>query len=129
MFPINWSFCHLSFPILTLPFQYLECVYKAFFLPNILIQGKKQCRLLEFKCFKESSFPEFFCSFVVSVGFPSFSASQYPRPMRKLYRNPILDTRISVRPSSVTLRLPPLKSETGCTGELWSNCVLLILKN
>ena len=24
---------------------------------------------------------------------------------------------------------PPLKSETGLTGELWSNCVLLILEN
>ena len=47
---------------------------------------------------------------------------------------PILDTRISfVRPSpppsSVTLVLPPLKSETGWTGELWLNCVLLILEN
>ena len=29
----------------------------------------------------------------------------------------------------VMLRGPPLKSETGCTGELWSNRVLLILKN
>ena len=34
----------------------------------------------------------------------------------------------SVRPS-VTLVLPPLGSETGWTGELWSNCILLILKN
>ena len=41
-----------------------------------------------------------------------------------------LDTRISVRPpSSVTLRGPPLDSETGWTGELWSNRVLLILEN
>ena len=31
--------------------------------------------------------------------------------------------------SSVTLRVPPLDSETGWTGELSSNCVLLILKN
>ena len=29
----------------------------------------------------------------------------------------------------VTLRLPPLDSETGWTGELWSNPVLLILEN
>ena len=29
----------------------------------------------------------------------------------------------------VTLRGPPLYSETGWTGELWSNCVLLILEN
>ena len=46
--------------------------------------------------------------------------------------SPILDTRISsVRPFvrlSVTLILPPLRSETGWTGKLWSNCVLLILK-
>ena len=44
---------------------------------------------------------------------------------------PKLDTRISfVRPSSsVMLVLPPLKSETGWTGELWSNHVLLILEN
>ena len=34
------------------------------------------------------------------------------------------------RPSySVTLVLPPLISEMGWTGELWSNCVLLILEN
>ena len=31
--------------------------------------------------------------------------------------------------SYVTLRGPPLDSETGWTGELWSNCVLLILEN
>ena len=31
-------------------------------------------------------------------------------------------------PPSVTLVLP-LKPKTGWTGELWSNCVLLILKN
>ena len=43
--------------------------------------------------------------------------------------NPILDTRISVRSSFVTLRGPPLDSETGWTGELWSNPVLLILEN
>ena len=47
---------------------------------------------------------------------------------------PKLDTRISfvcsfVRPSCVTLRGPPLDSETGWTGELWSNPVLLILEN
>jgi hypothetical protein len=34
-----------------------------------------------------------------------------------------------LRPSYVTLRLPPLDSETGWTGELWSNRVLLILEN
>ena len=34
-----------------------------------------------------------------------------------------------LRPSSVTLVLPPMKSETGWTGELWSNRVLLILEN
>ena len=43
--------------------------------------------------------------------------------------NPILDTRISVRTPSVMLVLPPMKSETGWTGELWSNRVLLILEN
>ena len=47
--------------------------------------------------------------------------------------NPILDTRISyvLRPSScsVTLRLPPLYSEMGCTGELWSKTKFLILEN
>ena len=44
---------------------------------------------------------------------------------------PILDTRISVRSfvcSSIMLVLPPLKSETGCIGELWSICGLLLLK-
>ena len=39
--------------------------------------------------------------------------------------NPKLDTRISFvlrpPPPSVTLRVPPLDSETGWTGELWSN--------
>ena len=43
-------------------------------------------------------------------------------------RNPILDTRILARappPPSVTLRLPPLGSETGWTGELWSKIYLL----
>ena len=37
--------------------------------------------------------------------------------------NPILDRRISVRMFvrvCVTLRVPPLDSETGWTGELWS---------
>ena len=46
--------------------------------------------------------------------------------------NPKLDTRISfffVRLFSVTLVLPPLDSETGWTGELWSNRNLLILEN
>ena len=48
------------------------------------------------------------------------------------YLHPILDTRISVRSYvrvCVTLRVPPLDSETGWTGELWSNPVLLILEN
>ena len=47
-------------------------------------------------------------------------------------QNPIFDTRISVRVFvclCVTLRGPPLDSETGWTGELWSNPVLLILEN
>ena len=46
--------------------------------------------------------------------------------------DPKLDTRISfvrLSSSSVTLRVPPLDSETGWTGELWSNCVLLIVEN
>ena len=39
-------------------------------------------------------------------------------------------TRPSVfRPSSVTLRLPPLISEMGWTGELWSKTKFLILEN
>ena len=43
---------------------------------------------------------------------------------------PILDTRIYVCPSSfVMFVLRPLKSETGWTGELWWNRVLLILEN
>ena len=63
-----------------------------------------------------------------------------------LYTNPLHYTKVCVsyiikkkyRPATttavyvcmyVTLRGPPLKYETGCTGELWSNCVLLILKN
>ena len=40
----------------------------------------------------------------------------------KVNFNPVLDTRISSVRSSV-------RSETGWTEELWSNCVLLILKN
>ena len=48
----------------------------------------------------------------------------------KELHNPILDTRISVRPSSfVTLRGPPLDSETGWTGELWSKTNLLNWQN
>ena len=39
--------------------------------------------------------------------------------------NPKLDTRISFVRSSVTLVLPPLDSETGWTGELWSKTNLL----
>ena len=47
------------------------------------------------------------------------------------YGYPILDKRISVLgpPPSVTLRLPPLDSETGWTGELWSKTNLLKWKN
>ena len=37
--------------------------------------------------------------------------------------------RPSVHSYSVTLRLPPLDSEMGWAGELWSNCVFLILEN
>ena len=60
--------------------------------------------------------------------------ASFPRASAGLpeYSNPILDTRISVRSYvclCVTLRGPPLKSETGWTGELWSNPVLLILEN
>ena len=45
--------------------------------------------------------------------------------------NPKLDTRISVLRTSafVTLRVPPLDSEMGWTGEVWSNHGLLILEN
>ena len=44
--------------------------------------------------------------------------------------HPKLDTRISVlRRLSVRLRVPPLDSKTGWTGELWSNPVLLIFEN
>ena len=41
------------------------------------------------------------------------------------------DFLLLLRPpsSSVTLVLPPLDSETGWTGELWSNRILLILEN
>ena len=43
---------------------------------------------------------------------------------------PILDTRISCCCSfSVTLRRPPLDSEMGWTGELWSKTKFLILEN
>ena len=45
-----------------------------------------------------------------------------------IVRYPILDTRISFS-FSVTLRVPPHDSETGWTGELWSDPVLLILEN
>ena len=46
--------------------------------------------------------------------------------------NPKLDTRISVRPSSVRPSRsgdPPLDSETGWTGELWSKTNLLNWQN
>ena len=51
--------------------------------------------------------------------------------LTNMFNNPKLDTRISVLRtlSFVTLRLPPLDSETGWTGELWSNCVFLVLEN
>ena len=38
-------------------------------------------------------------------------------------------TRISVGPSVCHAQGTPLDSETGWTGVLWSNCVLLILEN
>ena len=48
----------------------------------------------------------------------------------KVRSHPILDTRISfIHPSSITLRLPPLDSEMGWTGELWSKTKFLILEN
>ena len=45
--------------------------------------------------------------------------------------HPILDTRISVfrPPPSEMLRLTPLESETGWTGELWSKTYLLNWQN
>ena len=46
-----------------------------------------------------------------------------------IHVNPKLDKRISFVRPYVTLVLPPRKSETGWTGELWSNRVLLILEN
>ena len=46
-----------------------------------------------------------------------------------LIDHPKLGTRISVRPSSVMLRVPSLDSETGWTEELWMNRVILILEN
>ena len=39
------------------------------------------------------------------------------------------DFRPSVRPPSVTLTVPPLDSETGWTGELWSKTNLLQWQN
>ena len=42
---------------------------------------------------------------------------------------PILDTRISGLRPCVTLRVPPLDSETGWTGELWSKTNLLNWQN
>ena len=48
---------------------------------------------------------------------------------RKYLQYPILDTRISSVRTPFVLRYHPLKSETGCTGKLWSNRVLLLLKN
>ena len=47
---------------------------------------------------------------------------------QEYYQYPILDTRISVRPC-VTLTVPPLDSETGWTGELWSKTNLLKWQN
>ena len=47
-------------------------------------------------------------------------------------QNPILDIRIScfvLCPPCSRSGYPPLKYEMGWTGELWSNRVLLILKN
>ena len=50
-----------------------------------------------------------------------------------LFKYPILDTRNSFvlcpLSSSGTLVLPPLDSETGWTGDIWLNRVLVILKN
>ena len=46
--------------------------------------------------------------------------------------NTILNTRISfvqTPPPSVMVRVPPLDFDTGWTGELWSNRILLILEN
>ena len=43
--------------------------------------------------------------------------------------NAILDTRISVLCPSVMLTVPPLDSETGWTGELWSKTNILKWQN
>ena len=55
---------------------------------------------------------------------------QYPAVTLKKKKNiyPKLDMRISVR-FCVTLRGPPLDSETGWTGELWSKTNLLNWQN
>ena len=55
-------------------------------------------------------------------------------PMRGTWKSYIRHEdflRLSVRPSSssVTLRGPPLYSETGWTGELWSKTKFLVLEN
>ena len=69
--------------------------------------------------------------------FASFSESVPSSWLNKLekkyisnqHKHPRLETRSSaLRTLSVTLRLHPLDFETGWTGELWSNCVLLILE-
>ena len=71
----------------------------------------------------------------VQVVLPVLAGQGQGVPANTVYlrANPILDTRISVRPfvrlSFVTLRGPPLYSETGWTGELWSNPFLLIFEN
>ena len=55
------------------------------------------------------------------------------RHLKKKKNYQILDTRISFvlipPPPSVTLRVPPLDSETGWTGELWSKTNLLNWQN
>ena len=59
-------------------------------------------------------------------------ALKYQLTTKKYDENhyPILDTRISgLRPPSVTLTVPPLDSETGWTGELWSKTNILNWQN
>ena len=51
------------------------------------------------------------------------------KPQTSYIRHEDFLLRSLVRPTSVTLRGPPLDSEMGWTGELWSKTKFLILEN
>ena len=66
--------------------------------------------------------------FTATILFQIIKLNPYPKLERRNTVLLLLLLYYSCYCYCVTLRVPPLKSETGWTGELWFNCVLLILE-